>query len=90
MGYSESNQANELDEEMSKELQAEIEEQARLLGMSGSREAKLLARINFLEMEVDRLTSAIRQTLAENAHLADGDSCTLLVLKHAIESSSDA
>lgn len=38
---------------MSKELQAEIEEQARLLGMSGSREAKLLTKI-------DRLTLVIQ------------------------------
>ena len=34
--------------------------------------------------EIDRLRSAIRETLDENAHLADGDNCTLLALKRAL------
>ena len=35
--------------------------------------------------EIDRLRAAIQQTLDENGHLADGDVCTLIVLKRAIE-----
>ncbi len=31
-----------------------------------------------------RLRDAIRQTLDENSHLADGDCCTLIVLKQAL------
>ncbi len=31
------------------------------------------------------LLKAIRQTLDENGHLADGDDCTLIVLKRALE-----
>ena len=34
----------------------------------------------------DELVSAIQQTLNENGHLADGDNCTLIVLKRALES----
>jgi hypothetical protein len=34
--------------------------------------------------EIDRLREAIRKTLNDNAHLADGDNCTLLVLKLAL------
>lgn len=33
--------------------------------------------------EIERLNEAIRLTLQENAHLADGDNCTLLRLKRA-------
>ena len=32
----------------------------------------------------DELAGAIRQTLNENGHLADGDVCTLKVLKDAL------
>jgi hypothetical protein len=38
----------------------------------------LTARIVLLE-------SAIRQTLEENGHLADGENCTLINLKRALE-----
>lgn len=34
--------------------------------------------------EIDRLRAAIRQTLDENGHLADGDNCTLITLKRAL------
>lgn len=34
--------------------------------------------------ERDELAAAIRQTLDENGHLADGDVCTLKVLKDAL------
>ena len=34
--------------------------------------------------EIERLQDAIRQTLDENRHLADGENCTLLVLKRAL------
>lgn len=34
--------------------------------------------------EIDRLRAAIKQTLDENGHLADGDNCTLSVLKRAV------
>lgn len=34
--------------------------------------------------EVLRLRSAIQQTLEENGHLADGDDCTLILLKRAL------
>jgi hypothetical protein len=33
--------------------------------------------------ELERLNDAIRLTLEENSHLADGDNCTLLRLKRA-------
>jgi hypothetical protein len=34
--------------------------------------------------EIERLREAIRQTIRENGHLADGDDCTLIHLKTAI------
>lgn len=34
--------------------------------------------------EIERLRNAIRETLAENAHLADGENCTLRKLKMAL------
>ena len=34
--------------------------------------------------EVELLRAAIVQTLNENAHLADGDNCTLIALKRAL------
>jgi len=37
-----------------------------------------------LRLETERLANAIEQTLAENAHLADGEKCTLWRLKQAI------
>jgi hypothetical protein len=35
--------------------------------------------------EIERLTTAIRETLADNGHLADGEDCTLIKLKRALE-----
>lgn len=38
-----------------------------------------------VENENRRLRAAIQQTLDENGHLADGDNCTLIVLKRALK-----
>jgi hypothetical protein len=40
--------------------------------------------------EIERLSEAIRLTLEENSHLADGDNCTLLRLKRAYAQNSDS
>ena len=37
-----------------------------------------------LQAKIDSLLQAIRQTLDENGHLADGENCTLIVLKRAL------
>jgi hypothetical protein len=34
--------------------------------------------------EISRLRSAIKKTIESNLHLADGDTCTLIELKRAI------
>lgn len=47
--------------------------------------ARLIADAPALLAEVVRLRGAIEKTLAENAHLADGDECTLKRLKEAVE-----
>lgn len=39
--------------------------------------------------EIERLQDAIRQTLDENRHLADGENCTLLVLKQALPDNAE-
>ena len=41
------------------------------------------------EAEVMRLRAAIQQTLEENGHLADGENCTLIVLKCALKTPND-
>lgn len=38
-----------------------------------------------IKKERDRLRAAIQQTLDENGHLADGENCTLIVLKRALK-----
>jgi hypothetical protein len=48
------------------------------------REIALLAEWNATLRELRRLESEVRLTLEENAHLADGDNCTLIRLKRAI------
>jgi len=41
-------------------------------------------RMDRLNKRVERLENAIRKTLDENRHLADGDNCTLIDLKKAL------
>jgi len=49
-------------------------------------DARVLREANHgLAAENDRLRAAIQQTLDENGHLADGEVCTLILLKRAIE-----
>lgn len=45
----------------------------------------LREEIERLDSESCRMRAAIRQTLEENGHLADGDNCTLILLKRALE-----
>ena len=54
-------------------------------------DAAKLARYDDLANKVEELHDenmilrhAIKQTLEENAHLADGENCTLIVLKRAL------
>lgn len=41
-----------------------------------------------VDARITRLTAAIEATLRENAHLADGEDCTLIHLKRAIAAQS--
>jgi hypothetical protein len=43
-----------------------------------------------LERERNRMRSAIEETLRDNAHLADGENCTLIKLKRAMSSNEQA
>lgn len=45
----------------------------------------LLDEVASLRSQRDYILSAARRTLDENWHLADGDNCTLWVLKRAVE-----
>lgn len=61
------------------------------IGRLWRRDSSLETWFPFTALEIDRLRentarmrAAIRQTLDENAHLADGDVCTLLALKRAL------
>jgi predicted nucleic acid-binding Zn-ribbon protein len=47
-------------------------------------QARTNHEMNQLCAENERLRDAIRQTLEENGHLADGENCTLIVLKRAL------
>jgi len=42
-------------------------------------------RIKSLEAQVKQLKSAIRKTISQNRHLADGDNCTLIELKKVLK-----
>jgi hypothetical protein len=46
--------------------------------------AESLALCSTLEREIAELREAVAQTLRENAHLADGENCTLIRLKRAL------
>ena len=48
-------------------------------------EKAVLETMGEMQQEIDRLRAAIQQTLDENGHLADGDNCTLILLKLAME-----
>lgn len=52
-------------------------------------QARTNHELNQLSAENERLREAIRQTLDENGHLADGENCTLILLKRAIETPND-
>lgn len=49
--------------------------------------ANMTTERDALQAKLAYQIEAIRQTLEENRHLADGDNCTLLVLKRAYEAS---
>ncbi|MEK7124899.1 MAG: hypothetical protein AAB864_00660 [Patescibacteria group bacterium] len=49
----------------------------------------MIPAISELFNQRDVLLSAIKQTLDENAHLADGDNCTLKVLRDAYNQVAD-
>jgi hypothetical protein len=61
-------------------IDATIAEVERLLAQLGGKDDISQSLID----ENERLRAAIRQTLDENGHLADGDVCTLIVLKRAL------
>jgi len=44
----------------------------------------VVRRLNAANKEIARLRAAIRETLSDNRHLADGENCTLLKLKRAM------
>ncbi len=51
---------------------------------ASERETALLHEWNLTLRDLRRLQAEVAQTLNENAHLADGDNCTLIRLKRAI------
>ena len=66
----------------SEDLVTQLKDEADLcLNEHASDVAELL---NKAATEICRLRQAITQTLDENAHLADGENCTLIVLKRAM------
>lgn len=56
----------------------------RLAAYAAERIETLTLHLANVQHECDKLESAIRETLEENLHLADGDVCTLIKLKRAI------
>lgn len=57
----------------------------RMTTYCGEHEEPEYAALRILAAEVRRLRAAIDITLTNNAHLADGDNCTLITLKRALE-----
>ena len=67
------------------EIHAPEEEEDTMIRTDELRvERERAAEIEILRGELTRLRSAIRETLAENAHLADGENCTLRRLVEAL------
>ena len=60
------------------ELEAELERVKNAVYCGLLQESELKKRVEELE-------SAVRETIEENLHLADGDDCTLIKLKQVIE-----
>ena len=52
--------------------------------------AQDIAEMDGRDAEIRKLRAVISQTLAENAHLADGDNCTLMELKQAVTPEAQA
>jgi len=48
-------------------------------------EAAIMYALQDARADIMRLHGAIEKTLADNGHLADGDNCTLIDLKRAID-----
>ena len=46
---------------------------------------EMTEQIKALRVENEKLKKAIAETLEDNAHLADGDDCTLIKLKIAMQ-----
>jgi len=74
------NEVEFLKEEVQR-LTTELEEEHRISNMSEGRELKLMAQVQRLRLVFD----AGKKTIKNNLHLADGDNCTLRVLKDALE-----
>jgi septal ring factor EnvC (AmiA/AmiB activator) len=55
-----------------KEMQAEINEQARIIGMSGEREARLLARVERLERENEALRKDVEKLKDRVTYISQG------------------
>ena len=64
-------------------LKAQFENNEGSLLISENYEVE--SEVECLKKRVEELESAIRKTIEENLHLADGDDCTLIALKRAIE-----
>ena len=75
---------NRLTKQISK-LQAEIDGNRLVVGVLEKECEGRDAKIAQLQSENERMRAAIKETLEENGHLADGAVCTLLKLKQALE-----
>ena len=62
-------------------LRRQAHELERLLAA----QEELLGEVARLRTQRDDILAAARRTLDENGHLADGEICTLIVLKRAVE-----
>ena len=53
-------------------------------GVANAACAQAAERLDLQTIRIRQLETAIRETIEENLHLADGDVCTLIKLKRAI------
>lgn len=68
-------------------LQGRLDARIEQLHESESYGFRLTQQLAAANGRVEMLSEAIQQTLDENRHLADGDICTLILLKRAIRKS---
>lgn len=72
------------DKELCKWLSENSSGNYRISAYASERIETLALHLDNVQSECEKLETAIRETIEDNLHLADGEICTLIKLKRAI------